>query len=79
MINWLQVFGTFFSVLSHYLNTFKCKKSVSIFDRTDFDFYGLTKRNRVSIFATELTSLLSQLVERCTGIAEVLGSNHVKA
>ena len=27
------------------------------------------------MFATELSSLLGQLVERCTGIAEVMGSN----
>ena len=31
------------------------------------------------MFATELTSLLGQLVERCTGIAEVMGSNPVQA
>ena len=31
------------------------------------------------MFATELTSLLGQLVERCTGIAEVTGSNPVQA
>ena len=31
------------------------------------------------MFATELTSLLGQLVERRTGIAEVTGSNPVQA
>ena len=31
------------------------------------------------MFATELTSLLDQLVERCNSIAEVTGSNPVQA
>ena len=68
-------------MLSHYRNTFKYKKSLSIVDCTDFFFFsGLTKRNRASRDnVCELTSLLGQLEERCTGIAEFTGSNHVQA
>ena len=44
-----SVFWDTFCVLSHYRNTFKYKKSVSVVDCTDFVFFsGLTKRNRAS-------------------------------
>ena len=44
-----SVFWDTFFVLSHYRNTFKYKKSVSVVDCTDFVFFsGLTKRNRAS-------------------------------
>ena len=44
-----SVFWETFFVLSHYRNTFKYKKSVSVVDCTDFLFFsGLTKRNRAS-------------------------------
>ena len=71
-------------MLSHYRNTVKYKKFVSVVDCTDFVlFFFLSQQRGIeqveTMFATELTSLLGQLVERCTGIVEVTGSNLIQA
>ena len=68
-------------MLSHHWNAIKYRKSVSIVDC--IDFFSLGQQRGIekveTMFATELTSLLDQLVERCNSIAEVTGSNPVQA